>query len=180
MTVLKDKGASAQRTNMMKQSQAGDQEAYSRLLTEICPLLNRYLVRRCRDREDTEDLVQQVLMRIHLYRRTFTGESSFDSWAFSVAANCLKDYYKSRPANWDSLDLVEESAAGPSTLESHVELQSALNQLSPEARRAVTLTKVDGLSAEEAAEVENVSSTALKVRAHRAMKALRRQFWVEE
>ena len=54
------------------------------------PLYNYYL-RMTRDRELSEDMVQEVFLRILKYRHTFRGEGDFTPWLYHIARNVRID-----------------------------------------------------------------------------------------
>ena len=96
---------------------------------------------------------------------------------YSIAKSRLIDHLRKekRLRNWQvSVDFLPERPAEQPFGPGGDRLQKALDGLPESQREAFTLLKIDGLSTEEAAERAGVSLSALKVRAHRAYKALRR------
>lgn len=59
---------------------------------EISSTLLSYLYRLTTNRQDAEDLLQDTYLRIREKINTFRGESSFKTWAFTVATNLARDH----------------------------------------------------------------------------------------
>jgi RNA polymerase sigma-70 factor (ECF subfamily) len=60
----------------------------------------------------------------------------------------------------------------PSAVESGLDLERLMAQLTPKARQAIQFVKLDGLSVSEAAARSGMSESAIKVSVHRGLKAL--------
>ena len=58
------------RAILMARAQAGEREAYRRLLKDITPFIRALATRRLRDASDVEDAVQDVLLTMHVIRHT--------------------------------------------------------------------------------------------------------------
>ncbi len=162
----------------MAAAQEGDGLAYERLLREIVPMLRAFVTARLRDPIAAEDVVQNVLLSVHRARHTYRPERPFGPWLRAIARNAITDLRREqarrreREGDFD-LDRLEGPAPRPESVLSG-ELVRALDQLPGSQREAVTLLHLEGLSVAEAAERAGVSPSALKVRAHRGYKALRK------
>ncbi len=160
----------------MRAAQAGDEEAYRLLLQAIQPVVYRYLRRRLSSDAAAEDVSQEVLLTIHRVRHTYEPLRPFEPWMYSIAKSRLIDHLRKekRLRNWQvSVDFLPEKPAEQPFGPGSDRLQEALEALPESQREAFTLLKIDGLTTEEAAERVGVSVSALKVRAHRAYKALK-------
>src|SRR5215510_10242117 len=76
-------------TTLMQAAQAGDAQAYVRLLKEITPRL-RQTVRRQRrfvSAEDIEDLVQDILLSLHAVRASYDPRRPFMPWLMAIMRN---------------------------------------------------------------------------------------------
>ena len=164
------------RAQLMEQSQQGDPDACSALLDDIGPSLTYFLRRRVADPHELEDVYQEVFMAIFEARHTYDPERPFEPWLFAIARNIAADYTRRRwsRAHWEELvaELPERPADTSNT--AAPELETVLSKLPSNQREAFSLLKLEGLSLEAAAARAGVSVGALKVRAHRAYKALKR------
>jgi RNA polymerase sigma-70 factor, ECF subfamily len=79
--------------SLMRAVQAGDANAYVKLLKEIMPRV-RHVVRSQRKflkTEDIEDLVQDVLLSLHAVRGTYDPQRPFMPWLLAITRNRLAD-----------------------------------------------------------------------------------------
>src|SRR6516165_12381243 len=78
---------------LMKAAQAGDGRSYTRLLEEITPQLRRIVwsQRSFLQKEDIEDLVQDILLSVHAVRATYDPERPFIPWLLAITRNRLAD-----------------------------------------------------------------------------------------
>ncbi|WP_425235812.1 RNA polymerase sigma factor [Ulvibacterium sp.] len=133
----------------------------------------------------SEDLVQNVFIRMLRYRHTFTGEGSFAAWMFRTARNINYDHYRKhkKEANQTGLTSLEYRLEDEQGLESKMEgkdkisqLNRAMQLLTPEKREVLILSKYKGMKFSEIGEILGCSEGAAKVKAHRALKDLRTIF----
>src|SRR5947209_440698 len=114
-------------------------------------------------------------MAIFEARHTYEPGRPFEPWLFAIARNIAVDFSRRRWArsHWEELvaELPERSA--DTSNEAAPDLDAVLAELPPDQREAFSMLKLDGLSLQAAAARAGVSVTALKVRAHRAYKAVR-------
>jgi RNA polymerase sigma-70 factor, ECF subfamily len=164
------------RAQLMERLQRGDAGACSALLDDIGPSLTRFLRRRVADPHELEDVYQEVFMAIFEARHTYEPGRPFEPWLFAIARNIAADFARRRwsRASWE--ELVAEPPERPADTSNVAapELAMLLDRLPPDQREAFSMLKLEGLSTEAAAERTGVSVGALRVRAHRAYKALRR------
>ncbi len=165
----------------MAAAQGGDSVQYERLLQSILPLLRGFVRGRLGDPSSVEDVAQAVLFSIHRARHTYRPERPFGPWLWAIARNAVIDAQRARSVRLRreiSLDAVGEvaqpQAPKPENLALSPRMIDALSQLSASQREAVELIHLKGLSVAEAAAQVGVSSGALKVRAHRGYRALRK------
>jgi RNA polymerase sigma-70 factor (ECF subfamily) len=174
-----DQSLEAQLKALMVASQAGDAAAQTRLLTRLAGHLRAYFGRRlARSALDVEDLVQEVLLAIHLKRETFDPRFDFTPWVFAIARYKLIDQFRrtgSRPSV--SLDDAGELLAAENPEEGAVrrDIASLLARLPPRQQALLRDVKLQGFSMEEAAGRAGISVTAAKVSIHRTMKRLMKE-----
>jgi RNA polymerase sigma-70 factor (ECF subfamily) len=165
----------------MKLAQAGDAAAYRNLLSTIQPKIRAIVRGKIQEEAAAEDVVQNTLLSIHRGRSTYRAERPFGPWMRAIVRNSIIDHFRERKRRGDrEIELVveewpdESSAAEVGGDPLAPELAAALASL-PEAQRvAVTLVQVKGLSVAEAALRVGISPGALKVRAHRGYRAMRK------
>jgi len=164
------------RARLMERLQQGDADACAALLDDIGPLLTRFLRRRIADHQEIEDVYQEVVVAIFQARHTYEPGRPLEPWLFAIARNIAADYTRRRwsRARWEELvgELPERQAEA--TELNMPELDKVLARLPPDQREAFSMLKLEALSLEAAAARSGISVTALKARAHRAYKSLKK------
>jgi RNA polymerase sigma-70 factor (ECF subfamily) len=168
----------------MGRAQAGDQEAYRRLLQDITPYLRALASRHIRNREDIEDTVQDVLLTVHAARHTYDPSRPFGPWLVAIVNRRIVDGLRRRgrigshetPVETD----LETFFAAEANLQEEAAdarlVRDAIDQLPVRQRDAMRMLKLEEMSLQEAAAASGTSVAALKVATHRAMKRLRGLF----
>jgi RNA polymerase sigma-70 factor (ECF subfamily) len=148
--------------------------------------LLRYLLYLTSNREQAEDLFQEVWMRVMLRGGQFNGKARFDTWLFTVARNLVIDLRRKRTMS--SLDEMFETAGdddrpmgieiaadGPtpfdqcSSGEDRDRLSNALLQMEPLYREVLVLRFHEDLSLEEIAKVTRAPLSTVKSRLYRGL-----------
>lgn len=161
---------------LMTRAQAGDGGAYRALLSALTPHLRAYLGRRlAADPAEVEDVVQETVLAIHLKRDSYDPAHAFTPWVHAVARHKLIDALRRRKIRpgaemEDAEDLWATSAHEGAM--ARRDLGRLLGTLPGKQADALRLTKLDGLSVEEAAQRTGMSTTAVKVSVHRGLKTL--------
>src|SRR4249920_2427423 len=87
-------------TGLMQLAISGDNAAYHRLLRAVTPVLRaaarRGLARAGQPVDQSEDIVQDILLAVHLKRHTWDSEAPFAPWLFAIARNKLIDTLRRR------------------------------------------------------------------------------------
>ena len=87
-------------TGLMRSAIAGDSAAYHRLLKAVTPVLRaaarRGLARAGQPVDQSEDIVQDILLAVHLKRHTWDVNAPFAPWLFAIARNKLIDALRRR------------------------------------------------------------------------------------
>lgn len=163
---------------LWRRAQAGDEAAYRDALTRIAVRLRAYLRRRLQSLPDElEDLVQETLLAVHLQRGTYDPALPVSAWVLAIARHKLVDLWRRRGRRddlHDALDDVDEAAlvAVAEDGQARRDLDKLLLELPEAQRRAIVLTKVEGLSVAEASQRTGASESAIKVQVHRGLKRL--------
>ena len=164
------------RARLMQQLQQGDADACRELFDSIGPSLTYFLKRRVADPQELEDVYQEVFMAVFEARHTYEVGRPFEPWLFAIARNIAVDYSRRRwtRAHWEELVAEPPEQRADTSNTAAPELSAVLAQLPRDQREAFSMLKLDGLSVDAAAARAGISVGALKVRAHRAYKSLKR------
>jgi RNA polymerase sigma factor (sigma-70 family) len=167
---------SRMRAQLMVRMQDGDNESCRTLLDDIGPMLMNFLRRRIADRTELEDVYQETLLAFFQARHTYEPGRPLEPWLFAIARNVAADHarrYWTRASVEQLTDKMPERAAAQEP-GSDPSLEKAMARLPEQQRVAFAMLKLEGLSIEQAAARAGTTVGALRVRAHRAYKALRK------
>jgi RNA polymerase sigma-70 factor (ECF subfamily) len=164
----------------------GNAQAFSEVYDAVAPRLERYLRRHGRNQAHIEDIIQHTFMQMHDKRGTFKAGAQVTPWAFSIARNFMIDSWQKtrRELAMDGHDdgaavdafLVQAVADGEQVLEARrlgERLAEVFRGCTEHQRNAFELTRVDGLSQLEAAQILNTTVMGIKQCAHKVYEKLR-------
>jgi RNA polymerase sigma-70 factor (ECF subfamily) len=80
----------------MTRARRGDVVAFAELVDGYWPAVVGWFVRQLGDRQDAEDLAQEVFLRIFRARHRYRPRAKFSTWLFHVAANVARNAVRSR------------------------------------------------------------------------------------
>jgi RNA polymerase sigma-70 factor, ECF subfamily len=162
--------------SLMLASLEGDARAYRELLQTVSGRLRAYYRKRLgADYLEIEDLVQDTMLAIHTRRSSFDRSQPFTAWAYAMARYKLIDHLRrARVRTAIPVDDCEELFATDETEQAAAsrDVERLLSGLPKPVGEAIRLTRIEGLSIEEAAARTGKSPTATKVSIHRALMRL--------
>lgn len=180
--------ASHEERLLLARLRRGDPEAFEALVRAHQDRLYDFCVRMLGDREEANDLVQDIFVSAHQHLAKFREDSRLSTWLFRIGKNhCINrlKYLKRRgrgrseeygEQNEGALAELLGSPPGPdAALESAREqarVQWAISQLDPEPRMLVALRDIEGLSYEEIVDITELPLGTVKSRLHRAREKL--------
>ena len=135
------------------------------------------------DGDASEDLVQNVFLRIMKYRHTYHGDGKFTTWMYHMARNLFADHYKKQKRMGYKEDVEktdyyfkdEVNAESSRIQQEEIDLlQKALDQLPLDKKEILVLSKFQEMRYREIADLMNLTESAVKVRIFRALKELRK------
>ncbi len=177
--------------------QRGDPQALSDLADTYGPRIYQLAFRYLRNKEDAEEVAQDVLFKIHRKVGEFRGDAALSSWIFRITFNAAMSRLRSgahqraqeeqrlaaandrddmeitphrEPADWS--EMADEQLFKSQLRE---RLHRAILALPAIYRAPVMLRDIQGLSTEEASAVLHLKDQTLKSRLHRGRLILRRQ-----
>src|SRR5437667_2748261 len=107
---------------LVERCRRGDEGAFQELVDRYKDLVFALIARTVQDRSRSEDLAQDVFLRIHRGLPYFRGEARLSTWIYRIVANvCLQDAGRPAPGGPGgvSLDAARGAAAAPSTRDRH-------------------------------------------------------------
>ena len=163
-------------TGLMRSAMAGDAAAYDRLLKAITPVLRaasrRGLARAGQSPDQAEDIVQDILLAVHLKRHTWDVNAPFAPWLFAIARNKLIDALRRRGrrvfVNIDDFAETLPEEPKPETA-SAAEVTAQLNTLPARQRDVLQSIAVESASVKDTATKFAMNEGAVRVALHRGL-----------
>lgn len=156
---------------------AGDVRAFERLYRKHLPRVHS-LVRRMAAGRNTDELTQDVFVRVWHKLGSFRGDSAFGTWLHRLAVNVVIERFRSDRARRQRLhdgDAVFETIAAPMRSgDLSMDLETALQKLPDGAREIFVLHDVEGYKHHEIATMLEIAAGTSKAQLHRARMMLRR------
>ena len=166
-------------TGLMRSAISGDSAAYHRLLKAVTPVLRatarRGLARAGQPVEQSEDIVQDILLAVHLKRHTWDTNAPFAPWLFAIARNKLIDALRRRGRRiFVNIDDFSETLADavPEETASPTEVAAQLKTLPARQRDVLQSIAVESASIRDTAKKFAMSEGAVRVALHRALASL--------
>ena len=181
---------------LVRRMKAGDDRAFEELVHLYQNRIFGLMLRMIGNRQEAEDLAQEVFMTVHRAIASYRGDGRFYTWLYRIASNTCKNRIKClRGRNFHRSVPVEDAPesqvaseggpsmalqsqiAGPEAMTEGTRLQTAIQrelaQLEPEHRLLIILRDVQGLSYQEILQTTGLQEGTLKSRLHRARVALK-------
>lgn len=162
---------------LLRRANQGDGAAFLRFLTEVTPPLRALIRERGRGLPPDlhEDVLQEVLLAIHLKRGSWDGTAPVRFWLYAVARHKVVDAFRKRGRRVHlPLEEVAEMLAaepGPAPLAAR-DAERMLGMIDARSASLVRAVRLEGKSTEDAAAGLGVTPGAARVVLHRAMKRL--------
>ncbi|MGH7725761.1 MAG: sigma-70 family RNA polymerase sigma factor [Candidatus Eiseniibacteriota bacterium] len=178
--------------DLMARAAVDDEKAFSELVRRYQSRVVHLVSRLLNDREVSDDIAQEVFVRVYLHRRNYRTGSKFSTWLFTIAANLAKNEIRRRKRrrNWSSLDEMQETLKDASlqfadpkaNRESDLEREQlsgvvgqAIAGLPDRYRIALVLRDIDGLAYEEIGLALKIPGGTVRSRINRARLMLKRK-----
>ncbi|HNR16805.1 MAG TPA: sigma-70 family RNA polymerase sigma factor [Chitinophagaceae bacterium] len=163
---------------------SGDQQAYAGLVTRYQNYVFTLTLRMIKNREDAEEVAQDVFIKAYKYLADFRGASKFSTWLYTIVNNTCISFLRKKKLEIHSLDnegvfevadsrdsgfradLVEQKSR-------HTMVGNAISMLNPDDAEIITLFYKNEQSLDEIAQILGLEVNTAKVRLHRARTRLK-------
>jgi RNA polymerase sigma factor (sigma-70 family) len=162
----------------------GDHQAYAGLVNRYQNYVFTLSLRMVKNREDAEEVAQDVFVKAYKYLADFRGDSKFTTWLYTIVNNTSISFLRKKRLDVQSLDnenvfhMADNIDSGMRA--NQVEQKSrqamvneAIGLLNPDDAQIITLFYKAEQSLEETAQVLGIEVNAAKVRLHRARTRLK-------
>jgi len=173
---------------LVRRCQDGDEAAFRQIVERHQSKVYSIIYGILRNRNDAEDIAQQVFAKIYFSIKGFDFRSSLITWVYKITVNECYDYlrkqkvrklvYESDLAEDDARTMenspvaVEKRPAIDKRMERRDYLMKLLSKVSEEERSLLIHKEVEGLTVEELAEITGLNENTIKVKLFRARQKL--------
>lgn len=181
----------ADELELVKKIKDGSIDAFSALVQIYEKKAYSFAFRMLRDKEEAEDATQEAFLRVFDKIDTFSGNSSFSTWFFTILNNVCLDILRKRARRISTISInqtkdaedefelqIEDTSPGPyEELQKKTAmelLEESLEKLSLEHKEVIILRDINGFEYEDIAKILGVSLGTVKSRISRARLTLRK------
>jgi RNA polymerase sigma-70 factor (ECF subfamily) len=178
----------SQEGTLVRRAQGGDDAAFREIVERYQSKVFSIIHGIIRQRNDVEDIAQQVFAKVYFSIRNFDFRSSLITWIYKITVNECFDYLRKKKVRklvYES-DLSEDEVRRVENTEPAVDRQVPVDQnlarrdyvlkllkrVSEEERTLLMLKEVEGRSVEELAEMTGMNENTIKVKLFRARQKL--------
>jgi RNA polymerase sigma-70 factor (ECF subfamily) len=176
---------------LIEAAREGDKPAIERLLKLIAPDVYRIVFSMLRDHDQTDEVVQEALIRVFRYIHKLKDSRKFASWSMRVVVNQVQSWRMRQTRRRlyglpegmepDQSEVVIVGTAGADPRAAAIggevrrEIEEALASLPNRQQTAIMLFEIEGSSIREVAEAMDCSEGAVKFNIHEARKKLQKR-----
>ena len=173
---------------LMRIVQAGDLSPASEIYERYSGPIYNFAFRFLRNTAVADDAVQEVLMKVIKHASQYKNDAKFSTWIFAITANWCRDYKRRFDNKGKESETVLMSLPAPPRYsperglehrERTEQIQDALSILNEEQRTVILLSRYQGLTYAEIAQICGCSESAVKTRVFRAMEILKKSLNAE-
>lgn len=162
----------------------GDHQAYAGLVTRYQQFVFTLTLRFVKNREEAEEVAQDVFIKAYKYLADFRGDAKFSTWLYTIVNNTCISFLRKKKLVIHSLDDERVFAKadnqdlgfradGVEQKSRHRMVTEAINRMKPDDAAIITLFYKNEQSLDEIAKILGVDVNAAKVRLHRARARLK-------
>ncbi len=160
----------------------GDANAFAVLVDRYKDMVYTLALRMLRQKEDAEEVAQDVFLKSYQGLNKFKGDAKFSTWLYSITYNRSLDYVRKNGRTVATISMDKYDIKNISGLESALDLletgerkkqiKLAIEELPADDATLITLFYFEELTLIEIAKVMGLNSNLVKVRLHRSRKKL--------
>lgn len=168
----------------MSKAPGSEQLSTEGIWREFGEELRAFVGRRIADPDRADDIVGEVLLRVHRNLHTLEDQDRLAAWLFRIAKNAITDEYRRNPRRNTTLNGHEGAVPSSPSAEDWVDdqgevlrelagcMRPLLAHLPTGYQRALELADLEGLTQTEAARLEGISVSGMKSRVQRGRRQL--------
>ena len=170
---------------LMSLVKAGQLDFLNELFNRYSKRIYNYFLKSTLERSDSDDLTQELFIRVMRYRNSYKEGSTVEFWVFQIARNMIKDHFRKMKVHKDQFNLVEvipelKEDDLSEEREREQRLHIAMKSLPNEKRELLVLSKFQGMKYEQIAKLRDTTVSNIKVQVHRTIKELKEIYFEME
>ncbi len=174
-------------SRLIQGARAGDDEAFEQLVRRFYGQIHRWALARTGDRDDADDVTQEVLVRLHRHLGGFDGRSRFTTWLYQVTRSAAADLHRKRTrrerlVRTARLGLGGAEVVNPRGSETKADLDRAsglvavfLDELSDRQREVFDLVDLQGFAPAEVGAMLGMEPVTVRSHLFRARRSIRKK-----
>lgn len=167
---------------LMSLVKAGQLDYLNEVFNRYSKRIYNYFLKSTLERADSDDLTQELFIRVMKYSNSYKEGRSVQFWIFQIARNMVKDHFRKMKVHKDQFNPVEvmpevREEGNEVDDERERRLHRAMRSLPDEKRELLVLSKFQGLKYEQIAILMDTSVSNIKVQVHRTIKELRDRYF---
>ena len=161
---------------------SGQLDYMNELFNRYSKRIYNYFLKSTLERSDSDDLTQELFVRVMKFRKSYKEGRSVEFWVFQIARYMVKDHFRKMKIHNDQFNPVEvmpeiEEETDQLKIENEKRLHVAMKMLSDEKRELLVLSKFEGMKYEQIAKMRETSVSNIKVQVHRTIKELKELYF---
>ncbi len=143
--------------------------------TDLHKELKRFISHKIKDTHSSEDILQNVFLKIQLHLHTLSDSAKLTSWVYQITRNAVVDHYRKMKPEMvlDGFDFAEQENEEPLYLSLSTCINQKIDKLPEEYKQAILLTYFNNYSQIALAEKLQLSYSGTKTRVQRGREKLK-------
>lgn len=146
----------------------GTKEIWDKYVDE----LRRFLISKTADKDLSEDILQEVFIKVHLKRSQLKSEKDLRSWLYSIASHSLTDFYRKKTYSTEKSPVKTDTSEEAKGHSAENCLLPLIEELPEMYRKAVILSEIENMKQHQVADILGISVSGAKSRIQRGRKLL--------
>ncbi len=152
-----------------------EEEWVENLVREYTGLVYSIAFRILRNSEEASDVVQETFIKLYKNIDKYKEEKNLKNWIYTIALNSARDAYRKQKRKGEEAvdtELVSDSTQHNDVIEDRLLLEKVILNLTEDQKQVVQLYYFESMNIAEISEILEINESLVKVRLHRARKAM--------
>jgi len=162
--------------DLITRTREGDERAFTALVQVYQPRVFRWALALSGDRDEADDITQEVFVRVYRKLSGFRGDGAFDAWLYRITRRvALRRLHSARSAGADDGDVyITDPGARVDRQRAFALIQSIARTLPMRQREVFVLCDLEGRTAAEVAAMLDMKDVSVRASLFKARAAIRR------